>query len=78
MTYTLESWRPNAIYRLGDRVTLRDEHAIFVLRCEKAGKGGPHAPTIVSAITQNLRSTTLVKVRDVHCEWRLERVICKA
>jgi hypothetical protein len=30
-----EPWRPNGIFKLGDRVALRDQHNVFVVRCEK-------------------------------------------
>jgi hypothetical protein len=78
-----EPWRPNAIYRSGDRGTLRDERAIFVLQCEKSGKGGLQAPRIpamstLGKITQSLRTTTIVKVWHGECDWRLEKVIRKA
>ena len=39
-------WRPNAVYKLGDRVTIRGERNVFVLRCEKAGRGGVAATKI--------------------------------
>jgi len=39
-------WGPNAVYKLGDRVTIRGERNVFVLRCEKAGRGGVAATKI--------------------------------
>jgi len=84
LTHLPEPWRPNAVYKVGDRVTLRDERAIFVLRCEKAGKGGlrpPRLPVAMSTMTglaETLLETTIVKAWDVECEWWLERVVRRA
>jgi len=73
LTHLPEPRRPNAIHNLGDRVTLRDEHAIFVLPGEKAGKGRLRAPGIpmmssIGRMTQSLGTTTIVKVWDAECE----------
>ena len=75
-------WRPNAIYRLGDRVTIRSEHTVFVLRCEKGGKGGSRPPVLPSTITlrvsENRETTAIVKLSDAECEWWLERSVRKS
>lgn len=81
LSHLPEPRRPNAIHKLGDRVTIRDERAIFVLRCEKAGKSGLRAPRILAAMStmvdlaEKLLATTIVNAWDVECEWRLEKVI---
>jgi len=82
LTHIPEPWRPNTIYGLGDRMTIRDERAVFVLRCEKAGESGPRPPRIlassaIAGMTQGLRTTTIVTVWDAECDWRVERVIRK-
>ena len=70
-----EPWRPNAIYKLGDPVTLRAERRVFVVRCEKGGKGGLRAPRLPgnAALVQN--STAIVKIPDAESEWWLESVV---
>ncbi len=73
-----EPWRPNEIYRLGDRVTLRDQRNVFVVRCEKGGRCGlrpPKLPENSAVLIQY--SPEAVKIYDAQCEWRLERVIRK-
>ena len=70
-----EPWRPNAIYKLGDRVTLRGERAVFVLRREKGGKDGLRVPKLLEnfAVVQN--SPVIVKILDAECEWWIERIV---
>jgi hypothetical protein len=72
-------WCPNAVYKLRDRVTIRNERHVFVLRCEKAGKGGLRPPKLPSTITLRVtakqQATAIVKLPDAECEWWLERVV---
>jgi hypothetical protein len=72
-------WRPNAVYKRGDRVTIRSERNVFVLRCEKAGRGGLRPPKLPSTITlrfgEDRQAAAIVKLADAECEWWLERVI---
>jgi hypothetical protein len=74
-------WRPNAIYQIGARVTIRDEHNVYVLRCESPGRVGLRPPklphTIILRHTESLHATAIVKVYDGECEWWLERAIRK-
>ena len=59
-----EPWRPNAIYKLSDRVTLRTPKCVFVLRCEKAGKGElrpPRVPQYAARTGEDQHSTEIVK-----------------
>ena len=74
-------WRPNAIYQLGNRVTIRDEHNVYVLRCEKAGRGGLRPPklpsTIITRYAEDHHDTAIIKLYDAECEWWLERVVRK-
>jgi hypothetical protein len=72
-------WRVNAYHKLGARVTIRNERNVFVLRCEKAGKGGSRPPKMPSTttlhVTENQQTTTIIKLSDGECEWWLERVV---
>jgi len=70
-----EPWRPNGIYKLGDRVTLRGERSVFVLRCEKGGRGGLRLPKLPENAVSVRNSTVIVKIPDAECEWWLERVV---
>jgi hypothetical protein len=78
LSHLPEPWRPNAIYKLGDRVALRDQHAVFVVRCGKGGRCAlrpPKLPENAAALIQY--STEVIKIYDAECEWWLERVIRK-
>jgi len=72
-------WRPNAVYKLGDRVTIRNKRHVFVLRCEKAGRGGMRPPKLFSTltlrVTEKHEASAIVKLPDAECEWWLERVV---
>ena len=75
-----QPWLPNAIYQLGDRVTLRTSDCVFVLRCEKGGKGGlrpPRVPQYAARISEHQHLTEVVKIHDAQCEWWLERAVRK-
>jgi len=74
LSHLPEPWRPNTIYKVGDRVTLRGESSVFVVRCEKGGQGGLRTPKLPenAALVQN--STVIVKISDAECEWWLEIV----
>jgi len=81
LSHLPEPWRPDAIYKLGDRMTLRDEHNVFVLRCEKAGRSGlrpPKMPANAAFIAEHQQWPEIVKIYDAQCEWWLERVVCKS
>ncbi|MGO9604607.1 MAG: hypothetical protein ACLQAT_14660 [Candidatus Binataceae bacterium] len=75
LTQLPEPWRPNAVYKLGDRVTLRGERSVFVLRCEKGGKGGLRLPKLPENTALAQDSTVIVKIPDAECEWWIERVV---
>ncbi len=86
LRYLPEPWRPNAIYRLGDRVTLRDRRNVFVVRCEKGGRCGLRPPNVsviavfianAALIAEHRHWTEIVKIYDAECEWWLERVVRK-
>jgi hypothetical protein len=81
LDYLPSPWRPNAIYQLGNRVTIRDEHKVYVLRCEKAGRGGLRPPKLPGAIimrhAEAHRDTAIIKLYDAECEWWVERVVRK-
>jgi len=70
-------WRPNAFHKTGDRVTIRNERNVFVLR--KSRQGGSRLPKLPSTITlrvsQDQKTTAIVKLSDAQCEWWLERVV---
>ena len=76
-----EPWRPNAIYKLSDRVTVRTPECVFVLRCEKGGKGGlrpPRVPQYAGRMGKVQHSTEIVKIYDAQRKWWIERVVRKA
>jgi hypothetical protein len=75
LTHPPEPWRPNAIYKSSDRVTVRDEPNIYVLRCEKGGRSGLRLPKLPEAVAVVRDATAIVKIIDAECEWWIERVV---
>ena len=75
LSHLPKPWRPNAMYKLGDRVTLRGERRVFVVRCEKGGKGGLRPPRLPESAGLVQNSTSIVKIPDAECEWWLERIV---
>ena len=80
LTHIPEPWHADAVYRLGDRVTIHDEHFVYVLRCERAGKGGlrpPRLPATIITRSQDHHENAIIRLYDAECEWWLERVVHK-
>jgi hemin uptake protein HemP len=74
-----QPWRPNALYQRGDRVTIRDEGSVYVLRCERWGKGGLRPPkmprTMITCEIAHQHKIAIVRLYDGECEWWLERAV---
>ena len=74
-----QPWRPNGLYQRGDRVTIRDAGSVYVLLCEKWGKGGLRPPklprTMVTREFEHQHEGAIVKLYDGECEWWLERAV---
>jgi len=68
-------WRPNASYKPGDRVTLRGERNVLVLRCEKGGRSGMRLPKLPENLAVVRDATAIIKIVDAECEWWIERVV---
>jgi len=65
LSHLPEPWRPDVMYKLGDRVTLPDEHNVFVLRCEKGGRSGlrpPKMPANAAIIAEHQHWPEIVKM----------------
>jgi hypothetical protein len=71
LTHLPEPWRADAVYRLGDRATIHDEHRVYVLRCERGGKAGlrpPKLPATIITRSQDHHETAIIKLYDAQCE----------